>query len=312
MSKFPGALELPDAIPEARKKRERNLVRAAAWGIGIRASIVIFELFGVYFFGSHALLMDALASFIDILTTIALIICIKLAERPPDHDHPFGHGRYEPLAGALLGLFLAAIGAWMVARHSFNLTDDIDHSISPFVWVFPFVALILLEISYRTVMYVAKKENSPALATDAIHYRIDAVTSLFAAIVLIAAVFYPKWGGFCDDIGALAISILMIILGVLAAKDNFYQLLDSPPEKQYFQRVREASLRVPGVRDTEKLRMQRYGPDAHVDIDIEVDPHLTVEAAHKISQHVRIEIQKEWPAVRDVTVHIEPFYENDH
>lgn len=64
--------------------------------------------------------------------------------------------------------------------------------------------------------------------------------------------------------------------------------------------------------DTEKTRIQLYGPDAHVDIDIEVDPELSVQKAHKISQEVRIEIQKAWPAVRDVTVHIEPYYPNDH
>ena len=88
--------------------------------------------------------------------------------------------------------------------------------------------------------------------------------------------------------------------------------MDRIPEDRFFNTVRQAAKHVEGVLETEKIRIQRYGPDAHVDIDIEVDPGLTVEVAHAISQKVRVEIQKAWPAVRDVTVHIEPYYSGDH
>jgi len=90
------------------------------------------------------------------------------------------------------------------------------------------------------------------------------------------------------------------------------QLLDKIPATRYFLAVRKAAINVNGVLDTEKIRIQQYGPDAHVDIDIEVDPQLSVEKAHTISQHVRAAIQKEWPMVRDVMVHIEPYYPGDH
>jgi divalent metal cation (Fe/Co/Zn/Cd) transporter len=76
--------------------------------------------------------------------------------------------------------------------------------------------------------------------------------------------------------------------------------------------VRDAAKSVDGVCDTEKIRIQQHGPNAHVDIDVEVDPHMTVERAHEISQKVRRAIQTAWPQVLDVTVHIEPYYENDH
>jgi divalent metal cation (Fe/Co/Zn/Cd) transporter len=101
-------------------------------------------------------------------------------------------------------------------------------------------------------------------------------------------------------------------IGLIASKKNLNQLLDRVPESEFFDLVRKAALKVVGVRDTEKIRIQHYGPDAHVDIDVEVDPHLTVEEAHTISQHVRSSIQHDWPNVQDVTVHIEPYYEGDH
>ena len=104
----------------------------------------------------------------------------------------------------------------------------------------------------------------------------------------------------------------MIVMGVYAVRNNLHQLLDRVPDAHFFDTVTKAAKIVPGVLDTEKIRIQLYGPDAHVDIDVEVDPQLSVEKAHEISQKVRVEIQKEWPAVRDVTVHIEPYYPNDH
>jgi divalent metal cation (Fe/Co/Zn/Cd) transporter len=129
---------------------------------------------------------------------------------------------------------------------------------------------------------------------------------------LMMAAFFPHWGGTIDHLGALVIACFMIGLGLYGSKINLNQLMDVVPEKHYFDTVITAAKKVPGVYGTEKTRIQLYGPDAHVDIDVEVDPLLTVDHAHGISQQVRAEIQKAWPAVRDVTVHIEPYYPNDH
>lgn len=310
MRQFPEPVDLPHQTFEKREERQTNLIRAAKWGITVRLSIIVMELTGVFWLGSRALMMDAFSSIIDVASTIFLVIFIRLAERPPDQTHPFGHGRFEPLAGLLLGLMMSVFGFLTLLQHSSDFNRDVV--INPYVWLIPFAAVLLLEGCYQVVIQTAKKENSPALAADAVHYRIDALTSLFAAVALLLASFFPEMGVLFDDVGAIAISILMIFIGLYASKDNVHQILDSPPPAPYFERVRWAALKVDGVQGTEKLRIQVYGPDAHVDIDVEVDPELTVDVAHAISQKVRAEIQKEWPAVRDVTVHIEPFYPNDH
>ena len=115
-----------------------------------------------------------------------------------------------------------------------------------------------------------------------------------------------------DHLGAMTIAALMVYVGWHAIQDNLHQLTDHTPNEELFSRVRASAMRVPGVYGTEKVRIQRYGPDAHVDIDIEVDPKLPVDQAHRISQKVRAHIQADWPQVQDVTVHIEPYYANDH
>lgn len=313
MTHFPEKLDLPSDVLMQRAQRKKELVQSAAWGVGIRLSIIVFELIGVWLFASSALLLDALASTVDVISSLLLILFIKLAERPPDHNHPFGHGRYEPLVGLQLGLLLIVVGAGMFIQQFFHVFEEPSEKIiDGHAWIFPVVAVILLEICYRVVIYTAKKQNSPALAADGIHYRIDALTSLFAACALIAAAFIPSWSHLIDHFGAMLIAVLMVILGAFAALKNMDQLVDKTPDALFFERVRRAAKQADGVLGTEKIGIQQSGPDAHVDIDIEVDPQLTVEVAHEISQRVRLEIQKEWPAVRDVIVHIEPYYPNDH
>lgn len=313
MSKFPKKLMLPQEVIKSREERLQQLLSSCVFGILVRLAIIAAELFGVYLFGSAALLMDAISSTIDIISSVLLVICIRFAARPPDKNHPFGHGRFEPLVGLQLGIFTGLVGISMLVHQATSINTFISSEIMDAkAWIIPFFAMILLEICYQVVIGVAKKQNSPALAADAIHYRIDGLTSLFATIALGVAAFFPAYSHLCDHVGALSISLLMIGLGVYATFENFNQLMDKVPDGQFFKIVKDASFKVSGVLGVEKIRIQNYGPDAHVDIDVEVEPKLSVDAAHKISQKVRLEIQKAWPAVRDVTVHIEPFYPGDH
>lgn len=312
MSKYPDKMTPPESISEARAERKRHLQSTIGWGVTIRSLIIFAELMGVAFWGSTTLFMDALSSTLDVLSSLCLLLFIKLAEKPPDRNHPFGHGRFEPLAGLQLGILLVVVGISMLIQQAFQVGHASSEILDSRVWIIPFLAVIALEISYAISMRAAQKHNSPALAADAFHYRIDSLTSVFATIALLFAAYFPEWSMTIDHLGAMAIALLMICLGAYSMRDNLHQLMDRLPAQHYFDTVKNASKTVLGVLDTEKIRIQLYGPDAHVDIDVEVDPQLSVEKAHEISQQVRFAIQKEWPAVRDVTVHIEPYYPNDH
>lgn len=312
MSRFPDPIELPKEVPYARQERIKSLIRSSSQGIYIRVVIALIELLAGVYFASAALFMDALATTIDIASSLFLILSFKLANKPPDRNHPFGHGRLEPLAGLQLGIFLIALGLGMtVYQIAYAVRPDYG-VINAYLWIIPLGATLLFEFCYQMMMKSARKEHSPALAADAWHYRIDGLTSLMAAIALIFIAIFPNWSSFIDHIGAAFIAVMMIITGFKVSRENLNQLLDRIPEKDFFEKVKKASLRVKGVFATEKIRIQHYGPDAHVNIDVEVDPALSVEEAHRISQKVRIEIQKEWPFVRDVLVHIEPYYPGDH
>lgn len=311
-SQFPDPVLPPESVGNERASRQSRLLKATCWGALIRCTVIAAELLGFIWFNSAALFLDAMASIMDLVATIALAICIRLAGRPPDQNHPFGHGRYEPLAGLQLGLLLVLVGTVLFLQQSSELYTLPKQDMDPRAWMIPFMAVLLLEVSYHQAKRVAKHSNSPALMAEAWHYRIDALNSLIATTALAIAAIFPEWGHAMDHLGAVVIAGLIIVIGLRASKANLHQLMDHIPGEQFFSLVRRAANAIKGVKGTEKIRIQLYGPDAHVDIDVEVDPTLSVDEAHRISQCVRAGIQKEWPAVRDVTVHIEPFYENDH
>lgn len=313
MNKFPEAIPLPPSYLITRAARKNQLIHSIWSGVFFRLLIVVAEIVGFWLFSSYSLLFDAIASSVDVLFSLILLCGIWLAAKPPDEDHPFGHGRYEPLAGLQLAVFMILGGASLAVQQFVSVIEPPSTTVlSPLAWIIPFGAVILLELSYRIMIYQAKINHSPALKADAVHFRIDALNSLFAAVALLLVTFFPSYGPTFDHIGAMLIATLMVFIGIHAARSNIHQLMDKKPDKKYFDLIRQSAMDVEGVLDTEKLRIQLSGPDAHVDIDIEVDPELNVDDAHRISQKVRVNVQKAWPAVRDVIVHIEPYFPNDH
>lgn len=314
MSQYPSPLPLPTSILEKRQERKLEILSAARIGLSLRFAIVAIEFAAFFFFSSASILLDAISSLMDVFSTLLLMFFVRLAEKPPDKNHPFGHGRFEPIAGLLLSFLLAVLGVFLGFHQVQNLALE-GFKVAPVdtrAWIVPCFALLILEAAYYIVRRAAKKHRSPALEADAVHYRIDAVTSLIATVALLTALVAPSWSHGIDHFGALLIAFVMVALGLAAAYKNIAELVDRKPLPEYFQLVREAAEGVEGVKGTEKIGIQMSGPDAHVDIDVEVDPELSVLVAHQISQRVRLAIQEKWPSVRDVIVHIEPFYPNDH
>lgn len=315
----PSPVSFPEPVSSAsdagqfHTRRARELLRAAWIGIALRCAVIALELGGALCLGYAVLFVDALASMFDVFASVGIVVAIRLAARPPDEDHPFGHGRLEPLAGMQLGLLVSAAGIWLAVQNLWGavLTPPAAE-IKRWAWLLPAASAAVLEVSARVVRSMGDRQQSTALVAEAYHYRVDAATSVLAAVGLLAAANYPAQGHRVDHMSALLLAAIMIGLGVLATRRNYHQVLDRAPDGEHFEHVRAAAMGVAGVQGVEKIRIQHAGPDAHVDIDIEVAPAMNVADAHVIAQHVRSRIQSAWPAVRDVVVHVEPYFPDDH
>ena len=310
---FPSPVHVPDEIHRERRLRTRRLTRVAFLGVGIRFVIIAIELVGFSYWRYSVLLVDALASIADVVASLSIVIAIRIAQRPPDREHPFGHGRYEPLAGLQLAVLISLLGCFLFGQQLLSAVEDAaDGAVTPWACAIPALAALLLESCYRWLSRTGERENSTALVAEATHYRIDAVSSMLAAAGLLVASLAPGVSLLVDHLFAMLLAAMMVVLGVLAGRENLHQLMDRVPEAKWFDLVHRTAAGVSGVLEVEKIRIQNAGPDAHVDIDVEVDPDATVRAAHVIAQHVRASIRTAWPAVQEVVVHVEPYYAGDH
>ena len=146
MRKFPKPLSVPQKVFASRAKRNKQVVAAAKLGIGFRLFVIIFEFVGVILINSSTLFLDAISSLTDVVSSLFLVFCIKLAQRPPDQNHPFGHGRYEPIGGVFVGILLLVLGAVMFIQQLLGMFQgEIPRYIHPWAWLFPAIAHSILK-----------------------------------------------------------------------------------------------------------------------------------------------------------------------
>ncbi|MEM1063224.1 MAG: cation diffusion facilitator family transporter, partial [Planctomycetota bacterium] len=183
---FPDPVEPAETVELRRSLRTRRLIGVSAVGIGVRVIVVIAELLVVRATGSATVLVDALATVADIVGSLVIVAAIKFAERPPDDDHPFGHGRFEPLAGLQLGLAMTVLGAALaIEQLTAPFSGGLETAWSPWLAAVPLAAAAALALTGRLVLRHGRRERSTALVAEAYHYRVDAVTSLCAAVGLL-------------------------------------------------------------------------------------------------------------------------------
>jgi len=309
---FQAVVPLPLSVEQNRQQRSVRLVTVASWGIAIRVLVVVVELVGFWVLGHAVLFVDGVASAVDVVASLLIIAAIKVAERPPDSNHPFGHGRIEPLAGLQMAIVLIVVGSILFGQQFTAGVAAGPRVVSAWAWLIPLSCAVMLESVCQLILRVARRDKCAALVAEAYHYRIDAATSLLAAIGLGLATMMPAMSSSIDRLAATFIAGIVVVLGLLAAKENLDQVLDHRPDAELFERVRSSAAQIHGVMEVEKIRIQQAGPDAHVDIDIEVEPQTSVFEAHHIAQNVRAIIQTDWPAVREVVVHVEPYFADDH
>lgn len=266
------------------------------------------------FFGnSYALIADAIESTTDVFSSILVLFGLKYANKPPDDNHPYGHGRAEPLITFIVVGFLV-ISASIIARESI-VNIRTDHT-APEFFTLPVLLVIVLikEIFYRIVVRRGEETNSTALKADAWHHRSDAITSLLAFIGISIAIFMGKGYESADDWAALIASGFIIYNAYLIFRPALSEIMDEHLYDDLVEKVRNISRDVEGVVDTEKCHVRKAGITYHIDLHLIVDGDVSVRRGHAIAHNLKDVIQAEIPDVSDVLIHVEPDKNNkmDH
>lgn len=287
----------------------RRSIRWAQAGLLTNALLVIVKFIAGIVGHANALVADAVESSADIFSSLIVWMGLSIAARPADEDHPYGHGKAEPIAAAVVSLMLlgAAIGISIMAIREI-LTPH--HLPAPFTLFVAAGVIIVKEALYRRVSRVGREVGSPAITADAWHHRADAISSLAAFIGISIAI----WGGrgweAADDWAALVAAVVVAVNGIRTLRPAISGLMDEAPDQTVKQRAIQAATDVEGVRSVENLKVRSSGLGFFVDLHVKADPGMSLEAAHEIAAKVKYAILAAIPNVVSVLVHMEPYRES--
>lgn len=281
-------------------------IAAVQAGMLVNAGLAVIKLLAGLLGHSYALVADAIESLSDVFASLVVWRGLSLAAREADAAYPFGYGRAEPLASAIVGLMMvgAALG---IAVQAVREIVTPHHAPAPFTLLVLVLVVAAKETLFRSVLRTAAATGSGAVRADAWHHRSDAITSLAAFLgISVALLGGEGWEG-ADDVAALFASGIILFNGARILRPAAHELMDRAPPADLLGAVEAAALGVAEVRRIEKLRVRKVGVEFQADLHVQADPGLTLHAAHIVGGKVKGAIRRAVPAVRDVLVHMEPY-----
>lgn len=285
--------------------RLQRSLRATFLGMVVNTVLAVGKMAAGFLGHSHALVADGVESLADLFSSLIVWRGLVIAAEPADADHPYGHGKAEPLASAMVATMLLLAALW-IAVHSVRQIFHPHAAPAPWTLAVLFVVVLVKETLFRHVFREAASVDSTVVKGDAWHHRSDAITSLFAGVgIAIALVGGPGYEA-ADDVAALLAAFVIAWNGSRLLREAFGELMDTAPDLAVVEEIRRLAASVPEVRGVEKCFIRKMGWQLHVDLHVEVDGQLTVERAHAIAHEVKDHLRAQLPNVRDVLVHIEP------
>lgn len=286
-------------------KKHTKAIRAASFSIVGNAVLAIVKGITGFFGNSYALIADAIESTTDVFASLLVLIGLKYSARPADENHPYGHGRVEPLITFAVVGFLVVSATLIVVESIENIQTP--HKVPKPYTLFVLGGIILIkEIFYRFISRKSEETKSTSLKADAWHHRSDAITSLMAFIGIAVALFMGKGYETADDWAALLASGFILYNAYLIMRPALGEIMDEHLYDDLVEDIRLISKTVPGVRDTEKCLVRKTGMSYHVDLHLVVDGEISVNKGHEIAHDVKRTILKEIPDIADILIHVEP------
>lgn len=300
---------MADSSVRARNSHSRELVaqghKPVVAGLWLNGTLAAVKLVTGFAGHSFALIADGLESSADVFSSIVVYLGLRLSAKPADEDHPYGHGKAEPMAAAVVGLALVAAGLTIAIQSIREILTPHPMPEPYTLWVLGGVVLVK-ETMFRYGFGVGSEIESTAVKADAWHHRSDAITSGFAFVgIAIALWMGPGWET-ADDWAALAAAPIILFNAYHQLRPALHELSDAAPPAALERQVRSVAASVPGVRALEKCFVRKMGFDFFIDLHVEVDPDLPVREGHRIAHEVQDALLAANPRITQALIHIEP------
>ncbi|MEO8205563.1 MAG: cation diffusion facilitator family transporter [Chthoniobacterales bacterium] len=294
-------------------ERSRDARRAVIISLSANVVFAFGKIFAAILGHSQALLADGIESLLDIVSSGFVWGALKYGAKPPDDNHPYGHGKIESLAGVACSLLLLLAGV-LVGAHSLReifLTWNSESGYqsahpAPFTMVVLLVVIVGKEFLFRFILHHGKKAGSTAMEIDAWHHRSDALTSIAAFIGIGIALIGGEKYASADGWAALFSCLIIAYNGLKMMRKSIAEMMDESVSEEIISHVYEIACLVPGVLRAEKCRVRKSGLSLLADLHIQVDGDCTVREGHDISHRVKDRLLESDLPFTDVTVHLEP------
>ena len=299
---------MPQAFHPTTNEPASNMqtgARVALAGMIVNVILAGAKITAGLFGNSYVLVADGIESVLDVGGSAVIWGGLKFASRPPDATHPYGHGKAEPLAAAIvaLGVLAAALGLALQSVREIFLPH---HAPAPYTLIVLIIVVAVKEFIYRSVNRFGKNLESTAVQTDAWHHRVDALTSVAAFVgISIALIGGERWQS-ADAWAALFACAIIGANGFRLLFPALHEILDTAPRGEIVTVIKRAALSVPGALEVEKCLVRKMGLSFYVDLHVGVDGGISVRDGHQIAHTVKDAIKTADSRIADVLVHIEP------
>ena len=285
--------------------KKQQAIKASYFSIlGNTILAVVKGITGV-FGNSYALIADAIESTTDVFASLLVLFGLKYSTRPADENHPYGHGKVEPLITfAVVGFLI--VSATIIAYESIAHIRTPHEVPKPYTLIVLAAIVITKELFYRFITKKSDETNSSSLKADAWHHRSDAITSLMAFIGISIAIWFGKGYETADDWAALLASGIILYNAYLILRPALGEIMDEHVYDDMVNEIRKISKKEPGVIETEKCFIRKTGMTYHVDLHVVVLGEQTVKEGHDIAHNLKNRLLDELPEIADILIHIEP------
>ena len=290
--------------------REKEIYKLTLWGSLVNFLLLVFKFVAGFVGNSAAMIADAVHSLSDFITDIIVILFVRVSSMPKDENHHYGHGKYETLATAIIGVVLFAVGVGILVN-AVEAIIDFFHGkelAAPNIWALgaAAVSIVFKEALYQYTVYKGKNLNSNAVMANAWHHRSDALSSIGTLLGISGAMFLGEKWRVLDPIAAFLVSIFILKVAIELTKTSLEELLEKSLPKKTQEKILNIIHSFPEVKSPHNLRTRHIGSNIAIEFHIRMDGNLSLNEVHEITKRMENALKAEFGPLTHIGIHMEP------
>lgn len=290
--------------------REKEIYKITLWGSLVNFLLLVFKFVAGFVGNSAAMIADAVHSLSDFITDIIVILFVRVSSMPKDENHHYGHGKYETLATAIIGVVLFAVGVGILVNAVETIIDFFHGKelAAPNIWALgaAAVSIVFKEALYQYTVYKGKNLNSNAVMANAWHHRSDALSSIGTLLGISGAMFLGEKWRVLDPIAAFLVSIFILKVSIELTKASLEELLEKSLPKKTQEKILNIIHSFPEVKSPHNLRTRHIGSNIAIEFHIRMDGNLSLNEVHEITKRMENALKAEFGPLTHIGIHMEP------